>query len=68
MPLIFIFPGMMCYVLYRDLAQEDNAYITLVTNLMPAGLLGLCLAAIIAALIDTEPLAEQAVPLAAINP
>ncbi|WP_290793980.1 sodium:solute symporter family transporter [Flavihumibacter sp. UBA7668] len=53
MPLIFIFPGMMCYVLYRDLAQEDNAYITLVTNLMPAGLLGLCLAAIIAALIDT---------------
>ncbi|KYP15204.1 sodium/solute symporter [Flavihumibacter sp. CACIAM 22H1] len=53
MPLIFIFPGMMCYVLFRDQAQEDNAYITLVTQLMPSGLLGLCLAAIIAALIDT---------------
>ncbi len=53
MPLIFIFPGMMCYVLFKDIAQEDNAYITLVTQLMPAGLLGLCLAAIIAALIDT---------------
>lgn len=53
MPLIFIFPGMMCFVLFRDVAQEDNAYMTLVTQLMPSGLLGLCLAAIIAALIDT---------------
>ncbi|MCF3108212.1 sodium/solute symporter [Niabella sp. CC-SYL272] len=53
MPLIFIFPGMMCYVLFKDTAQADNAYITLVTELMPHGLLGLCLAALIAALIDT---------------
>lgn len=53
MPLIFIFPGIMCYVLYKDSAQSDNAYITLVQNLMPHGLLGLCMAAIIAALIDT---------------
>ncbi|GAB3346973.1 sodium:solute symporter [Arachidicoccus ginsenosidivorans] len=53
MPLIFIFPGIMCYVLYKDTAQSDNAYMTLVENLMPHGLMGLCLAAIIAALIDT---------------
>ncbi|WP_300600059.1 sodium/solute symporter [Niabella sp.] len=53
MPLIFIFPGMMCFVLFKDTAQSDNAYITLVTQLMPHGLLGLCLAALIAALIDT---------------
>ncbi len=53
MPLIFIFPGMMCFVLFKDTAQSDNAYITLVTQLMPQRLLGLCLAALIAALIDT---------------
>jgi SSS family solute:Na+ symporter len=53
MPLIFIFPGIMCFVLFRQTAQADNAYITLVTQLMPHGLLGLCLAALIAALIDT---------------
>lgn len=53
MPFIFIFPGIMCFVLYRDVAQPDNAYITLVQQLMPHGLLGLCVAALIAALIDT---------------
>lgn len=53
MPLIFIFPGIMCFVLFKDTAQPDNAYITLVKNLMPHGLLGLCVAALIAALIDT---------------
>lgn len=53
MPFIFIFPGIMCYVLYKDIAQPDNAYITLVSQVMPHGLLGLCIAALIAALIDT---------------
>jgi len=53
MPFIFIFPGIMCFILYRDVAQPDNAYITLVKRLIPHGLLGLCLAALIAALIDT---------------
>lgn len=53
MPFIFIFPGIMCFVLFKDIAQPDNAYITLVKQLMPHGLLGLCIAALIAALIDT---------------
>jgi SSS family solute:Na+ symporter len=53
MPLIFIFPGIMCFVLFKNTAQPDNAYITLVKQLMPHGLLGLCIAALIAALIDT---------------
>lgn len=53
MPFIFIFPGIMCFALFRDIAQPDNAYITLVKQLMPHGLLGLCIAALIAALIDT---------------
>lgn len=53
MPFIFIFPGIMCFVLYKNIAQPDNAYVTMVTQLMPHGLLGLCVAALIAALIDT---------------
>lgn len=53
MPFIFIFPGIMCFVLYRDIAQPDNAYITLIKQLIPHGILGLCVAALIAALIDT---------------
>ena len=53
MPFIFIFPGIMCFVLFKDIAQPDDAYITLVKQLMPHGLLGLCIAALIAALIDT---------------
>ncbi|OQP63923.1 hypothetical protein A3860_23635 [Niastella vici] len=53
MPFIFIFPGIMCFVLYKDIAQPDNAYITLVKQLLPHGFLGLCVAALIAALIDT---------------
>lgn len=53
MPFIFIFPGIMCFVLFSNKAQPDNAYITLVTELMPHGLLGLCISALIAALIDT---------------
>jgi SSS family solute:Na+ symporter len=53
MPLIFIFPGIMCFILFKETAQPDNAYITLVKQLMPHGFLGLCIAALIAALIDT---------------
>lgn len=53
MPLIFIFPGIMCFVLFKDVAQPDTAYVTMVKQLMPHGLLGLCVAALIAALIDT---------------
>ncbi|WP_449439670.1 sodium:solute symporter family transporter [Pedobacter steynii] len=53
MPLIFILPGIMCYVLFKDNAQPDNAYITMIKELMPHGLLGLSIAALIASLIDT---------------
>lgn len=53
MPFIFIFPGIMCFVLFKDIAQPDNAYMTLVGHLMPHGLLGLSISAIIAALVDT---------------
>lgn len=52
MPIIFILPGIMCYVLFRDTAP-DNAYITMIKELMPHGLLGLSIAALIASLVDT---------------
>ncbi|MGN7824149.1 SLC5 family protein [Chitinophaga sp. 22536] len=52
-PLIFLLPGIICFILYRDITTADNAYITLVQQLMPDGFRGLCLAALIAALIDT---------------
>lgn len=52
MPCLFVFPGILCYVLYRDQATPDTAYMVLVKHLMPTGLLGLSMAALIAALID----------------
>lgn len=52
MPIIFILPGIMCFVLFRDTAA-DNAYITMIKQLMPHGLLGLSIAALIASLVDT---------------
>lgn len=52
MPIIFILPGIMCYVLFKDTAP-DNAYITMIKELMPHGLLGLSIAALIASLVDT---------------
>lgn len=53
MPFIFIFPGVMCFVLYPGLENPDHAYMTLITGLLPAGLIGLVVAALFAALINT---------------
>nr|WP_295863916.1 sodium/solute symporter [uncultured Chitinophaga sp.] len=52
-PVIFLLPGIICFILFRDITTADNAYITLVKQLMPEGFRGLCIAALIAALIDT---------------
>jgi solute:Na+ symporter, SSS family len=52
-PFIFLLPGIICFILYSDITTADNAYITLVKQLMPDGFRGLCIAALIAALIDT---------------
>ncbi len=51
MPLLFI-PGLLCVVLFPDI-EADNAYVTMVTNLLPSGLVGLIVAAMLAALINT---------------
>lgn len=52
MPLFFL-PGILCFVLFPNLANPDEAYATLVTQLFPTGLIGLVMAAIIAGLIST---------------
>ncbi|MBI2843174.1 MAG: sodium/solute symporter [Armatimonadetes bacterium] len=50
-PFILILPGLMAYVLFRDsIHSPDEAYPTLLMNLMPHGLLGLTIAGIAAAL------------------
>jgi len=50
---LFIIPGIACYVLFPDLKDPDEAYMTLVTRLFPAGATGIVLAVLIAALIST---------------
>jgi len=50
---LFILPGIVCSVLYPNLASADEAYMTMVTNLFPAGLNGLVLVVLIAVLVGT---------------
>lgn len=56
---IYIMPGIICFALWRtgffgDMTIEaDNAYMTLVTAIFPAGLVGLVMAVFTAALVST---------------
>jgi solute:Na+ symporter, SSS family len=50
---MFIMPGILCYVLYPNLADDKLAYMTMVTNLFPAGLNGLVICVLIAVLVAT---------------
>jgi SSS family solute:Na+ symporter len=51
---IFVLPGMVAAALYADVAgSADSAYPTLVTRLLPAGLKGLVLAGMLAALMSS---------------
>jgi len=52
-PLIFFLPGILCRVLHPDLADPDKAYMTMVAVYLPAGLTGLIVAVLIAALVST---------------
>jgi SSS family solute:Na+ symporter len=53
MPL-FILPGIICLVLYPEIVKKpDEAYITLVTNTLPAGMIGLVVTTMLAAMIST---------------
>lgn len=52
-PLIFFVPGIICRVLHPDLADSDTAYMTMVTQYLPVGMVGLIVAVLIAALVST---------------
>lgn len=48
---LFILPGVICFVLFPHLANPDEAYLTLVTNIFPMGMKGLIIVVLMAALI-----------------
>lgn len=52
-PLIFVFPGVICRVLYPNLEDSNTAYTTMVTTCMPPGMIGLMVAVLVAALVST---------------
>jgi SSS family solute:Na+ symporter len=49
---LFILPGIICFILYPK-SNSDFAYMTMVTNLFPAGLNGLVIVVLIAVLVGT---------------
>ncbi len=51
-PFIFMLPGLVCFVLHPGI-KEDQAFMTMVTNYLPPGMVGLIAAVLIAALIST---------------
>ena len=50
---LYILPGIICFALYPTLANPDEAYMTMVQNLFPIGMVGLVLAVLTAALVST---------------
>ena len=50
---LFIIPGITCFVLFPNLTDPDEAYMTMVTRLLPVGMTGMVIAVLIAALIST---------------
>ena len=56
---IYIIPGIVCFALWKTgffggaTIEADNAYMTLVSNLFPAGMVGLVMAVLTAALVST---------------
>ncbi|PQV51505.1 SSS family solute:Na+ symporter [Jejuia pallidilutea] len=50
---LFILPGILCFLLYPELKDENEAYMTMVTGLLPNGLIGFIMAVLIAALVST---------------
>ena len=52
MPL-FVLPGLLCLILFPNIAAPEEAYATMVVNLLPNGLIGLVMAVLIAALVST---------------
>ena len=53
LPLLFVIPGIIAYHMMPNLARPDVAYLALLQQLVPAGLRGLVLAAMAAAMMST---------------
>ncbi len=52
-PFLFTLPGILCFVLHPGLEDPDKAFMTMVCNHMPAGIVGLVVVVLIAALVST---------------
>ena len=52
-PIIFFLPGIICLALHPDLKDSDDAFMTMVDNYLPNGMIGLIVAMLMAALIST---------------
>lgn len=50
---LFILPGIICFALHPGLDDPNQAYLTLVVNHLPVGMVGLIVATLMAALIST---------------
>lgn len=50
---LYILPGILCLALFPTLENPDEAYMTMVTNLFPVGMVGLVMAVLTAALVST---------------
>ena len=52
-PFIFMLPGIICFALHPGLEDQDTAFMVMVSNYMPPGMVGLVIAVLIAAMIST---------------
>jgi solute:Na+ symporter, SSS family len=50
---LFILTGILCFILFPDLKDPNEAYMTMVTNLFPSGMNGLVIVVLIAVLVGT---------------
>jgi SSS family solute:Na+ symporter len=50
---LFILTGVLCFILFPDLKDPNEAYMTMVTNLFPPGMNGLVIVVLIAVLVGT---------------
>ncbi len=50
---LYILPGVICFALYPSLSNPDEAYLTMVENLFPVGMVGLVFAVLTACLVST---------------
>ena len=50
---LYILPGVICFALFPGLENPDEAYLTMVENLFPVGMVGLVFAVLTACLIST---------------